>query len=380
MKNSMRSIKEGSFVKRILALVMDAVVFFFVFGGLAAWVMSPISEAAFDYSETQVQATNYQIRSKLYVCVEEDDDGNEVVVDVDNYEGDGSKDWDIYPLYQYKSEDINFYKDRIRYYYVHYKTGVGVTCPEGKDEADYRAPNYQDLIKDDNGNEVKPADYYTDAWFDAKFGSETDIDEFISGPVYSAIKDFYYQSYFDEITTKIKWIQLFIIIPPFIISYGIFYILIPILFKNGETLGKKVTHLGFVTKDGYDIKRRQIVLRQVLLLIYVLIFTFGVGIGFTSVATMMLGTLIYLVATFISKTKRSPMDYFAYTYLIDTSKSVWFHDQNEEAKKEQELDEKMSKYRKYEPDQSHVIQIGTEIVNEQVKKELEEEKIKKSKK
>lgn len=380
MKNSIRSIKEGSIAKRILALVMDAVIFFFVFGGLASWVMSPIAEAAFDYSGIQVQATNYEVRSKLYVCVEKDEEGNEKLVDVDNYEGDGSGDWDIIPLYNYDNDDINFYKERLRYYYVHYKTGVGVTYPEGKNEADYRAPNYQDLIKDDNGNDVEPASYYNDAWFDAKYGSETDINNFKKDSVYSAVKDLYNQPYFDDLNSKIKGIQLFIILPPFIISFGVFYILIPILFKNGETLGKKVTHLGFITKDGYDIKRRQIVLRQILLFLYVGIFTFGLGIGFTSVATLMLGTLIYLIATFISRTKRSPMDYFAYTYLIDTKKSVWFHDPEEEDKKEQELDEKMAKYRKYEPDQSHVIQIGTEIVNQDVKKELEKEKLKKSKK
>ena len=94
-------------------------------------------------------------------------------------------------------------------------------------------------------------------------------------------------------------------------------------------------------------------------------------------ATLGIGVFIYFVATFISKTKRSFLDYLCYTYLIDTKTSVWFDSPEAEEKAEQELDAKMEKYQsKVEPDKN-LIQVGTTIVNEQVKKELEEEKSKK---
>lgn len=379
MKNNIRSIKEGHIVKRLLALIMDAVIFAFIWGGLASWVMTPIAESAFKYSEVGNQAVKYEAYSKLYVVEEEDKNtGEKKVIDVNVLQEIGDGNLTFTPLYNFDSSDVNFFKDRIKYYYTCYKTGNNVIYPEGRNPEDYKAPNYKDLIKDDNGNMVKPADYYTDDWFNNKFGSITELKD-LKNEAYEAVKDFYNQPYFTAINNKIKGIQLFIILPPYFLSFGIFFIMFPLIFKNGETLGKKVVHVGFVSKDGFDVKKRQIIFRQLLLLLYVSFFTFILGIGVTSLAMIGLAGLIYLVATLISKTHRSPMDYAAYTLLIDTVKSVWFHDEVEEQNKEVELEDKMAKYRTEKPQDKHLIQIGTEIVDEQVKKEFEEEKLKKAK-
>lgn len=379
MKNNIRSIKEGHIVRRLLALIMDGAVFAFIFCALALWVFTPISNAAFDHEKLGQQGITYQVCSRLYVLEETNLDTNEKkVIDVDKLNEMGAGTTSIITLYNYNSSDVNFYKERIHYYYLCYKTGENVMYPEGKNPEDYKAPNYKELIKDDNGNLVKPSEYYTEAWFNEKFGSKTTVEDF-RYCAQDAVKDFYYQPYYQEINSKLSKIELFVILPSYFLSFGIFFIMFPLIFRNGETLGKKVMHVGFVTKDGFDVKKRQIVFRQILILLFASLCTFGIGIGPTSIAILGVGVLIYVIATLISKTHRSPADYAAYTLLIDTASSVWFHDEAEEENKEVELEDKMAKYRTEKPQDKHLIQIGTEIVDEQVKKEFEEEKLKKAK-
>ena len=379
MKSEIRDIHEGGFGKRMIAMIMDAAVFAFVMIALALWVFTPIANSALHYQDYGVQGLKYEVFSKLYVAEEIDPDtGDTKVIEITKFE-ETTGNLTYTPLYNSKSEDVNFYKERLHYYYLSYKTGENLEVPEGKNLEDYRAPDYNKYIKDNNGNDVLPKDYYTEAWFASYIEGKTTVDDY-KNLSYNSVKDLRESNYFTELNGKISGCQLFIILPAFFISFLGFYLLVPLLFRNGETLGKKVMHIGLATKDGFEVKKRQIVFRQLLLLAWVCLFSFAVGIGLTSLAILGLGVVIYLIATAISKSKRSPIDYAAYTYMIDTAKSVWFKDQEEEDKKAAELEEKMSKYQRYEPDKSKLIQVGTEIVDEQVKKELEEEKLKKAKK
>ena len=380
MKNSIRSIHEAGYGKRLIAMIMDAVVFAFVTVALALWVFEPIVDSTMHYGDLGAQGLQYEVFSKLFVAEEEDENGNKNVIDISHL-SESKSSLTYTALYQYGDENtsIDFYKDRIHYYYCCYKTGENLEVIPGKDVNDFRAPDYNKYIKDDKGEDVLPKDYYTDDWFNKLIEGKTTLKEFKSLS-YDAIGNLRATPYFTEVNNKIGACQLTMILPPFFISFLGFYLLVPLLYKNGETFGKKVMKIGFASKDGFEVKKRQIVFRQILLLAWVCLSCFIVGIGLTSLATLGVGVVIYLIATVISKTKRSPIDYAAYTYLIDTSKSVWFKDAKIEEEKEAELEEKMSKYRHYEPDQSHVIQVGTEIVNEDVKRELEEEKLKNDKK
>lgn len=385
MKNNIRSIKEAGIARRILAFIMDGVVSVFVFFGLMGCVFSPIANKKLAYTNLQAEGTKLQAYSKLYVVYEPNEEGNKIF-NPNSIEELPAGNIEIDTLYDYYIEDndkneeeISIIKERLHYYYCCYKTGENVEYPEGRNPDDYKAPNYKDLIENDKGEMVSPSAYYTEEWFFSNIGSITDKKEILNA-AYDATEDFYYQPYIQDLNKKLKGIQAFIIFPSYFISYFTFFILIPILFKNGETLGKKVLNIGFVTKDGFTIKKRQIVVRQILLFVLTSLVAFGIGIGFTSFAFLGLGIFIYYLATFISKTKKSPVDYFAYTYLIDTRNSVWFLDANEEENKEVELDKNMSKYHKEPAKNKNLIQVGTEIVDQDVKREFEEEKLKKENK
>lgn len=363
MKNELKQINQANFAKRILAVIMDAAVAVFTMFAFIAFIFIPIADKGMHYSEKVATRLQYQVASSLFVYYEVDEEENCEIYDLEDL--DKRTENAKYALISdLETEDESFYIDHVKYYFLHYKTGDGVRYPENGKEEDFRAPNYQDLI-----DGKSPLEIYTADWFDAKvaeLGSVNALMEY-------AFNDMAEQGYYLQANKDIKAVQLFIIMPPFVLSFAIFFIVIPLCFKNGETLGKKTCHIALINNDGYSVQKRQIVLRQSLLLLYVAFCAFVVGIGFTSIATLGVGVLIYFVASFIPKSKRSPADFAAYTLEVDAKTSVWFKDALEEQAKDAEIEENIEKYKKNKVENKNIIQVGSTIVNEEIRREFEEQ-------
>ena len=386
--------------KRLFAGIMDAAVFIFVFLGLALWVFTPLSNPLFQYQDTVNIGRRYHLSSHLYLPQKINDDGNIIIVEVKDSTGN-MMDYTELPLYNSTSEDYSLYIKRIYYYYHNFKTNVDIELPtNGNFDPlnDYFAsPEYNIAI-----DGVLPVDSYTNDWFSNKIlkigeessyftidsSKESYIDSivpklginkeealnFLRNKAYDATSDFYFSNYFQAVEKKIEGVQYFIFLPPFALSFAIFYILIPLLFKDGETLGKKTMQIAVISFDGFSAKKRQILFREILLFIVIFILGIAVGIGLTSFAIMALGVLVLFIFTLIPKNKRSIFDYAAYTIVVDSVHSTWFKSVEDEKRHEQELDANMAKYKKYIPDNPNLIQVGTKIVDEELKKEIEQEK------
>lgn len=385
MKSSLTSIKEASFARRALAVVMDAIFFVFTFVFLMTVVMTPVANGTVHYDAMQASAARYQLVSKLYIAKGTNENGESVIIDLNTNPDINLSKVAITSLPGYESDDIEFYRSNLKYYYLNYKTGEGISVPAGYTVDSYRAPDYDQLITLENGEKKLPKDVYTEDWFNEKFGGYTTIDELKKAIIETALPDFFYSSYYQELQDGMKKAQLLILIPSYVISFGLFYILAPALFKNGETLAKKFLSIGFVTKDGYQIKKRQIILRQIAGFCYITIFPIiayfiDSSLSLVTVAFMLFGGFIYFLLTFLNKEKRSFLDMFAYVSLIDTKSSVWFKDPEEETRKEEEFNSNMSKYRRGPVENKNLIQIGGTIIDEDIKREVEEENLKKIKK
>ena len=343
MKNELTTIKKASFFRRVIALIMDGSITIFAFFAFFVLVFSPIATKAFHYKDLVNEGKQMQLDSHLFIHVNEDDKNNT-------------------PLTELEEENVDFYKENLKYYYCVYKT----TLAEDKD------------VKIDNGSGemVLPKDYYTEGWFNEKFSSITDL-ESVKDASYDALVDFV--PYINDISNKVKGCEYFMVLPSYFLSFSIFYILIPLLSKNGETLGKRTLKLSLISYDGYSVKKRQLVARQVFLFIYVGAFAFFLTIGIGSFALIGFGVLIYLVAAFISKTNRSFADFIAYTYLVDASTSVWFESPEQEKAKNEDLENRLESYEKNKELDKNILQVGSEIVNEDVKKEIEDSKHKDNK-
>lgn len=402
-KNKISRYEPAPMAKRLFAGIMDAAVFIFVFLAMALWVFTFIANAAFRYNDINNVGKRYHLATHLFLAQKIDDDGNLVVVPVKDSTGN-MNDYSELTLYSSSNENPSFYIERIYYYYHNFKTNVDIELPTNGEydpiNDHFASPEYSQEI-----NGVLPVDLYTNEWFSKEIlkveeadsffeiASESDsylasikvkegsnnseVITFLKNRAYEATGDMYHSDYFQAIEKQIEKIQYFIFLPPFAISYGIFFILIPLLFKDGQTLGKKTMAVAVISFDGYSAKKRQILFREVLLFIVIFLLGIVVGIGLTSFAIMAAGVVLLFIGTLIPKNKRSIFDYAAYTIVIDSIHSVWFKNKVDEARHQQELEDNMSKYKKYIPENPNLIQVGSTIVDEKLKREIEQEKSKK---
>ena len=365
MKNSeLTQIKKANIAKRILAFIMDGALAAFVMFGFIAGIFYPIANKSFKYTENRANLLLYQVASKLVVCHGNDENGNDKIYEITNL-GEANGNYTQTTLSVFEGQEDEFYINRVKYYYLNYKTGTNVEYPENANPEDYKAPNYQELIEGKARTE-----YYTEEWFNEKVASASSLANLIS----DAIVDLCNEEFYAKKETSVRLTGYFLVLPPFVLSFSIFFIVIPLVFKNGETLGKKSLHLAFINAQGYAVQRKQIVLRQLFIFLCTSVICFMIGrVGLGSLAFLGIGIVIYYVSTILSKQKKSPADFLALTLLVDANKSVWFTNAKVEQEKEEILEKNMEKYEQNKVEDPHVIQVGGTIVNEEIKKEIEEE-------
>ncbi len=108
------------------------------------------------------------------------------------------------------------------------------------------------------------------------------------------------------------------------------YFVMPIIFKNGKTVGKLVMGIGLVNKLGYEVTIPQLIMRFFFPLVVVLGLLIVGGSAF--VIGMGLIVLISYALVIFTKEHKAIHDYLAATIEIDTKHSVWFKNAIEEAK------------------------------------------------
>lgn len=121
------------------------------------------------------------------------------------------------------------------------------------------------------------------------------------------------------------------------ISFGfsglIYFFITPLIFRNGETIGMKLMHVGLVTKDGYQVKKVQVFLHSL----------FNFCELFIGQFTYFLFYLVDYVLIIINKEHRSIADFIAVTKMIDTKNSVWFVSKDVEDKLLAQVNENLDK-------------------------------------
>lgn len=120
---------------------------------------------------------------------------------------------------------------------------------------------------------------------------------------------------------KLMSSSLILFIPIFVGFSFIFDLIIPLFSKNGESIGKRITKTCLLTKDGYQVKKWQIVVRWLTYLIY------DVAL---SVMTFFGAILISYTMLMFNKKKRTVEDYVAGTVVVDKQNSIWFKSKEDE--------------------------------------------------
>lgn len=114
-----------------------------------------------------------------------------------------------------------------------------------------------------------------------------------------------------------------------VVSSLLFFFVFPMVFKDGQTLGKKIFGFGVLSYSGYASTRGQILLRQLPpILLGVIAFAFASGL----VAAILMGTLLFIsyILSIFSRDHRAIHDFTAYTFVADIRESVYFKNPEEE--------------------------------------------------
>ena len=116
----------------------------------------------------------------------------------------------------------------------------------------------------------------------------------------------------------------------FSLSYLIFFFTLPMIFKNGETIGKLIFHLGIVNKLGYRLSRLQLIPRYLFMIVIVvaLYLFLGLNLWFLGIITF-LALASYALAIF-TKEHKAIHDWIAGTIVIDKNHSEIFENATQE--------------------------------------------------
>ena len=118
----------------------------------------------------------------------------------------------------------------------------------------------------------------------------------------------------------------------------IFYFMFPMIFKDGETLGKLIMHTCLVNKLGYKYPKSGLIIRFLLPAAVVAILLLFTGLSLLTIIIFSVIVLISYVLTIFTKDHKAIHDYLAGSMVIDKRESTFFKDINEEEKLEKETE------------------------------------------
>lgn len=147
--------------------------------------------------------------------------------------------------------------------------------------------------------------------------TQTEIDAFYTEAYRLALVDFNTYPPFSSLVNLINGYFLEIIGYSALLSFLIFYILLPLLFKQGVTLGKKASGIIVVNDKGYTMKWWQLPLRSLVLAATLI----------TALYTIFGSLLLSYTLMVFTKGYRSANDFLALTKIVDQKTSKIFNDE-----------------------------------------------------
>jgi uncharacterized RDD family membrane protein YckC len=305
------NIAPANLAKRSGAAILDFLLAVLVWLALITYVVSPIYNQAFGTRAIQDDYVAIQLASHLYI---EDEDTQVITYRVD--------------------EDI---PDAVYAYYSEFKVGKTYA-----DEAEPFA--FSNQWYNTNVLNIGSTDDSITVYFEYDLddldqpdpslpgvpkadATEAELGTFYSAVYQTAQLDLNDYGPYAELAAQISAFSLQIIAVSGSFAVLIFYFILPLLFKNGQTLAKKLFNLGIVSKQGYRLKFWQLLVR----------FVFFAAEIVLSVYTIMGAFLISYTLMIFTKGNRSAHDFIAQTTVVNLKESLIFADAEEAAAYDKKL-------------------------------------------
>ena len=288
MKNNTFTVNANLF-KRSSAAILDFIVFVVLGLSLISFVIGPIYDNNFDTSSLSEEFLALQKASALYV---ENEDSNQVLlVESENYPT---------VVYQYYSEFKNnkmMGEETLPFVFSNAWFNTTILEVNASD-------SLFELVNGDLTLVAVPKAAVTSA----------DITAFYTVAYDNALKDLAQYAPYRELAREINRYFIEILSIAFLISGILLYLIIPLLTKHSQTLGKLVLGLSVVTKEGYTLALWQKVIRFIILMA-----TFVLAIY-----TVFGSILISYTFMIFTKNYRSIHDFVSFTKVVDDKQSKIF--------------------------------------------------------
>lgn len=279
----------ANLLKRTGAAVLDLFLWLISSLILLSYVFGPLYDAQYGTTQLSAQFVAYQEASYLYAT---DETSNQLV-----------------------NLELADVPDAIYQYYAVFKNNKVYAPSEPAFEFSIAWYNTEvlEVMEADTLFELVNTDINTLAIL--KDGvSQTDIDAFYTEAYRVALIDFNTYPPFSSLVNLINGYFLEIIGYSSLVSFIIFYILIPLLFKQGITLGKKASGIMVVTDKGYTMKWWQLPIRSLVLAATLI----------TAIYTIFGSLLLSYTLMVFTKGYRSANDFLALTKIVDQKTSKIF--------------------------------------------------------
>ena len=157
---------------------------------------------------------------------------------------------------------------------------------------------------DNNGNIIEKLDIEKDK-----------LDEFYYNEYQKAIDVFDSKGYYQNLLTRISSLFILTLLLAITLATSIIYLIIPLCRKNGETPAQIINNLCIVdNKSMVDIKKRQIVIRYLVILLFNYFFPILMYVKFSYFSTITI--LISVIMICVTKNNIGPHDYLSQSVVI----------------------------------------------------------------
>jgi uncharacterized RDD family membrane protein YckC len=305
------NIVSANLAKRSGAAILDFLIAILLWLTLLTFVISPIYDSLYNTTAIQQDYVAIQLESNLYI-----EDPETTVITYVSTENIPAAVYNYYAefregkIYLEETDPFVFSNE----WYNEHILNIGSTDDSITIYFEY---DVDELDNPDPSKVGVPLDTAT----------TEELDAFYLAAYTAAQQDLARYAPYAELAAQISNYSLQILSISGLISIAVLYLLFPLLFKNGQTLSKKMFNLAVVSKQGYQIKVWQVFAR----------FAFFAMEIVLSIYTIMGAFLISYTLMIFTKGNRSAHDYVAGTSVVNLKQSLIFANEQEAGAYESKL-------------------------------------------